>query len=422
MKSDEQGAGRTELPRPLEGLRVLDLTVALSGPYCTLLLGGLGADVIKVEGPKGGDLARSNPPFYGPNGFHLDGMGDGDIAVSTLLRTRNKKSITLDLKAPRGREIFMQLVQRSDIVIENMSDGTAERLGVGYEAVKAVNERIVYASINGLGDPSSLPGLKAMDIIVQALSGVIDATGLPEGPPMRFGIPIADLLAPLFLLSGVLAAVIQRSRTGVGQHVKVSMLDCMASLLAIEHLDVFKRAGYAPRSGNQLKRLAPFGMFQTRDGYVAIAAASDDWVRSVFDAMGQPELMQDPRFARRGPRAANAEAVGAVIENWTRSKTSEEVTTELYAKRGVPCARMRSVDEVLHDPALRATGAIEPLVHPRFGEIDAVGAGLPISFSASHAKFDHPAPELGANNRDIYMTLLGMSETELDELKRGGVV
>lgn len=420
MRISEQGPA--SLPRPLDGLRVLDLTVALSGPYCSLLLAGMGAEVIKVEGPKGGDLARSNPPFYGPKGFHLDTMGEGDIAVSTLLRTRNKKSITLDLKTERGREIFMQLARLSDVVIENMSEGTAARLGVGYDAVKAANERIVYASITGLGDPSSLPGLKAMDIIVQALSGVIDATGLTEGPPMRFGIPMADLLAPLYAFGGILAAVIQRGRTGVGQHVKVSMLDCMASLLAIEHFDVFKRAGYSARSGNQLKRLAPFGMFETRDGYVAIAAASDDWVRSLFDAMGRPDLMKDPRFGRRGPRAANSDAVNAIIEDWTRSRTSDEVTDELFTKRDVPCARMRSVEEVLNDPLLRAAGAIVPLVHPRFGEIDAVGSGLPISFSGADARFDKPAPELGADNRDVYSTLLGMNDAELAQLKKLGVV
>ena len=410
------------LPRPLEGIRVLDLTVALSGPYCSLLLGGMGADIIKVEGPNGGDLARSNPPFYGPRGLHLDAMGEGDIAVSTLLRTRNKKSITLDLKKERGREIFMQLAQLSDVVIENMSEGTAARLGVGYEAVQAANPRIVYASISGLGDPSSFPGLKAMDIIVQALSGVMDATGLPEGPPMRFGIPIADLLAPLYALGGILAAVIQRGRTGVGQHVKVSMLDCMASLLAVEHFDIFQRAGFSTRTGNHLSRLTPFGLFATRDGYVAIAAPSDDWVRSLFEAMGRSELMQDPRFCGRGPRAANAAAVNSLIEDWTRSLTSDEVTAELFTKRGVPCARMRSVDEVLHDPALRATGAIQTLVHPKLGEIDAVGAGMPISFSAAHAKLDQPAPELGSSNRDIYCKLLGMSNAELNELKVRGII
>jgi len=417
-----QPSDTPSLPRPLEGIRILDLTVALSGPYCSLLLAGMGADVIKVEGPKGGDLARSNPPFYGPQGFHFDAMGEGDIAVSTLLRTRNKKSITLDLKSERGRHIFIQLAKLSDVVIENMSEGTARRLGVGYDEVKAANPRIVYASISGLGDPSLFPGLKAMDIIVQALSGVMDVTGLAEGPPMRFGLPIADLIAPLYALSGILAALIQRGRTGLGQQVKVSMLECMASLLAVEHFDVFRRAAFPTRTGNHLSRLTPFGLFATRDGFVAIAAASDEWVRSLYEAMGRLDLMQDPRFSGRGPRAANANAINAIIEDWTRSLTSEQVTTELLSKRGVPCARMRSVDEVLNDPALRATGAIQALVHPRLGQIDAVGAGLPISFSAADAKLDRPAPELGSSNWEIYSGLLGMTDAELDDLKARGVV
>jgi len=410
------------LPRPLDGIRVLDLTVALAGPYCSLLLAAMGAEVIKVEGPKGGDIARANPPFYGAGGFHLDAMGEGDVSASTLLRSRNKKSITLDLKTERGRDIFMRLARVSDVVIENMSDGTAERLGVGYEAVRTANPRIVYGSIAGLGDCGLYPGLKAMDIIVQALSGLMDVTGSPEGPPMRVGIPVADLLAPLFALSGILAAIIQRGRTGQGQHVKVNMLDCLASLMAVEHFDIFQGAGFPLRTGNQHNRLAPFGLFKTRDGYVAIAAVADEWVRALFDAMERPELMRDPRFCGRGPRAANADAINAIVETWTSGLSSDEVTTQLYRKRKVPCVRLRSVGEVLQDPMMRASGAIQTLLHPTLGAIDAVGPGLPISFSAAWATLDQPAPELGANNPDVYGTLLDMQEAELRCLKAQGVI
>jgi formyl-CoA transferase len=391
--------------------------VALAGPYCGLILAGLGADVIKIESPDGGDIARGNPPFYGPHGFHLDAMGDGDISVAMLARARNKKSVTLDLKSERGRELFMRLVKISDIVVENMSEGTAVRLGVGYETVKAANPRVVYASIAGLGDYPTFPGLKAMDIIVQALSGVMDVTGEADGPPTRFGLPIADLVAPLFASSGVLAALIRRGVTGVGQHVKVNMLDSMASLFAIEHFDVFKRAGFPMRSGNHMNRLCPFGVYATKDGYVAVAAPADKSVRLIAEAMGESELMEDPRFATRGPRAANADAFNARMENWTRRLTTEEVTTELFRRRGVSCVPVRTVDEVLSDPLLRASGAVEQLVHPKIGPIDAVGPGLPIKFSESFSGFDMPAQELGEGNPYVYEELLGLKEAEIAELK-----
>jgi crotonobetainyl-CoA:carnitine CoA-transferase CaiB-like acyl-CoA transferase len=422
VTTDMQVADCNAAPRPLSGLRVLDLTMALAGPYCTLMLGGMGAEVIKVESRRGGDLARSNPPFAGDEGFHFGPMREEDISVSILARARNKKSITLDLKSDRGRELFMKLVETADVLVENMSDGTAERLGVGYQAVRKINPKLIYASIAGLGDANPFPNLKAMDIIVQAYSGVMDVTGQANGPPVRFGLPIADLLAPLYALNGILAALIQRGVTGSGQNIKVSMLDCLASLLAVEHFDVLKRFGFPARTGNHMNRLAPFGLFETRDGYVAIAATADEWVRSLFEAMGQDERKSDPRFASRGARALNADAVNGLIESWTRGMTSEQVVEELLTKRGVPCVRVRSVYEVLDDPLLRASGALQPLLHPRFGPIDAVGMGMPIKFSAAVAAFDQPAPELGAHNQEIYGALLGLSAADLTDLTTQGVI
>ena len=422
METSKTHPTSTGLPRPLEGVRILDLTVALAGPYCSLLLGGLGAEVIKIEGPGAGEIARNNPPFFGKNGVHLGAIQEGDISATILTRGRNKESITLDLKSDRGREIFMRLARLSDVVLENLSDGTAERLGVGYAAVREANPKIIYGSISGLGEGHPYPGMKAMDIIVQALSGAMDVTGFEDGPPMRFGLPIADLLAPLFMTSGILSGLIQRGRTGTGQHVKVSMLDCLASLLPIEHFDLFQRFGLPPRSGNHHNRLCPFGIFVTRNGHVAIAAVADDWLRGLLDAMSQPELLADPRFNGRGPRTTNANALNALIEAWTRQHTTDEIVTELYAKRGVPCAPVRTVAEVLADPRLHATGALQPLSHPRFGPIDAVGMGLPISFSGSQAGFERPARELGASNDAVYGDLLGLSESEIGDLKAHNII
>ncbi|HXZ06500.1 MAG TPA: CaiB/BaiF CoA-transferase family protein, partial [Paraburkholderia sp.] len=312
------------ITKPLAGIRVLDLTVALAGPYGSLLLGGLGAEVIRVESPGGGDIARNNPPYVGKEGVHFGVKGDDEVSLTTLNRARNKKSITLDLKSEQGRALFMELVKESDVVFENASEGVTARLGVDYERVRKVNPKIVYASVKAFGEPSPYPKLKGMDIIVQALSGIMDVTGFADGPPTRIGIPMADMIAPLFAVNGILAALIHRGKTGEGQQVQVSMLDCLASLVAEEHFDIFHAHGYPKRSGNFQDRLVPFGVYRTKDGYVALVAFQPDWFQSLTEAMGQPELLNDPRYATRGPRMTHAAGLNTLIETWTQQHTSAE--------------------------------------------------------------------------------------------------
>jgi len=408
--------------RPLEGIRVLDLTVALAGPYASLLLGGLGAEVIRVEAPGGGDIARTNPPFVGKNGISFGARAEDEVSLTILNRARNKKSVTLDLKSDKGREIFMKLAKECDVLVENMSEGTTAKLQVDYESVRRANPKIIYASIKAFGEPSPYPGLKGMDIIAQALSGIMEATGFADGPPTRVGVPVADLVAPLYAVNGILSALIYRGRTGKGQHVKVSMLDCLASWVAEEHFDVFGRAGYPMRSGNFHDRLVPFGVYQAKDGSVAVAAFQPDWMKGLLDALGKPELMEDPRFSSRGPRMKNAAAMNAIIQAWAFELSADQVVHELFEKRGVPAAKVRNPNEVLHDPRLHESGAVMNLVHPRLGDIGAVGMGLPIRFSESTAQFDQPATELGAANEAVYGGLLGLSEQELGELRKAGVI
>jgi crotonobetainyl-CoA:carnitine CoA-transferase CaiB-like acyl-CoA transferase len=408
--------------KPLEGIRVLDLTVALAGPYGSLLLGGLGAEVIRVESPGGGDIARNNPPYVGQDGIHFGVKHDHEVSLTTLNRARNKKSITLDLKSDQGRALFMELVKQSDVVIENASEGVTARLGVDYESVREVNPKIVYASVKAFGEPSPYPKLKGMDIIVQALSGIMDVTGFADGPPTRIGIPMADMIAPLFAVNGLLAALIHRNKTGEGQLVQVSMLDCLASMVAEEHFDIFQAHGYPKRSGNFQDRLVPFGVYSTKDGHVALVAFQPDWFQSLTDAMGQPELASDPRYATRGPRMTHAAGLNTLIEAWTQQHTSAEVIHELQEKRGVPAAKVRSPQEVLHDPALLERGAVVKLEHPGLADVDAMGMGLPIKLSRTPVQFDQPAQELGAANDEIYRTLLKLSEAELSQLRTDGVI
>jgi crotonobetainyl-CoA:carnitine CoA-transferase CaiB-like acyl-CoA transferase len=408
--------------RPLEGVRVLDLTVALSGPYASLLLAGMGAEVIRVESPGGGDIARTNPPYVGADGFNFGVRRDGEQSLTTLNRARNKRSVTLDLKSPEGRALLLRLVRECDVLIENMSEGTTARLGVDYDQIRAANPRIVYASVKAFGEPSPSPRLKGMDVIVQAMSGIMAITGDRDGPPTRWGLPIADLVAPLFAVNGILAALIHRGRSGEGQQVVVSMLDCMASLLAEEHFDVLARAGLPLRTGNFHDRLAPFGVYPTRDGHVAIVAFNPEWFGALLDAIGEPELASDPRFVDRGVRMAHADVLNARIAAWTAARGSDEVVDALLGSRGVPCARVRTPQDVLDDPVLRASGAVVPLVEPREGRSGAVGMGLPIRFSATPSAFDRPAEALGASTDAVLSGLLGLGEDELVSLRARGVI
>ncbi|KML22047.1 MULTISPECIES: CaiB/BaiF CoA transferase family protein [Burkholderia] len=408
--------------RPLEGIRVLDLTVALAGPYGSLLLGGMGAEVIRVESPGGGDIARNNPPYVGKDGVHFGVKGDDEVSLTILNRARNKKSITLDLKSEQGKALFMELVKESDVVIENASEGVTARLGVDYESVRQVNPRIVYASIKAFGEPSPYKNLKGMDIIVQALSGIMDVTGFADGPPTRSGLPIADLITPLYAVNGILAALIHRGRTGVGQCVQVSMLDCLSSLVAEEHFDVFLEHGYSKRSGNFQDRLVPFGVYGTLDGHVAMVAFQPDWFQNLMEAVGRPEIVSDPRYATRGPRMKHAAEINAIIEDWTSRHSTEEVIAELQVRRGVPAAPVRSPLDVLKDPVLQARGAVVKLEHPGLADVDAMGMGLPIKLSQTPVQFDQPAQELGAANDEIYRGLLKLSEDRLQQLREQGVI
>lgn len=410
------------VPRPLQGIRVLDLTVALAGPYGSLLLGGMGAEVIRIEAPGEGEIGRTNPPFVGPEGIHFGAKGPHDVSLTTLNRARNKKSITLDLKSSRGHALFMRLVKEADVVMENMSEGTTAKLKVDYERVRQVNPKIIYGSIKAFGEPSAYPTLKGMDIIVQAMSGIMAATGFKDGPPIRWGLPMADLLAPLFCVNGLLAALIHRGRTGEGQEVKVSMLDCLASLVAEEHFDVFGDAGFPLRTGNFLDRITPFGIYETRDGHVAIAAFTPAWFSGLLEVIGQPQLAQDPRFSTRGPRTKHAVELNALIEAWTRTQTSQEVVNALLVTREVPCARVRTPIEVLQDPSLHATGAVTRLTHPGLSGDAPFGMGLPIQFSKSKSQFDQPAADPGSANDEVYGQLLKLSREEIAELREQRVI
>jgi CoA:oxalate CoA-transferase len=410
------------LGRPLEGLRVIDLTRALAGPYATLLLAGLGAEVIKVEDPRHGDLARENSPYVGRDGVVVQKVHHDDVSVSHLSRARGKYGVSLNFKKPGAKEVFADLVRGADIVVENFSSGTADRLGIGYEDARAVNPRIVYCSLSGFGQNVDA-GAKAMDVIVQALSGAMYASGGPGEPPVRMGIPIADMLAPVFGVIGILAAIEQRHRTGVGQQVDVSMLGALTSFVAIENWHAMRLAGMEGRTGLTVHRLSPFGIFECLDGHIAIVATHDPLAIGLIRAMGEEEMLTDPRYVNRDSRVANARSLEQRVTDWTRGLTVADAVAALDAQ-GVPVAPVRHPEDALADPRVVARGETVRTIHPDYATPPELRtAGIPIQFSGGKTGFDAVMPvHIGEHNDRIYGAVLGYSPDRIAALKAEGAI
>jgi crotonobetainyl-CoA:carnitine CoA-transferase CaiB-like acyl-CoA transferase len=407
---------------PLAGLTVLDLTLALAGPFATFLLAGLGARVIKIENPDSPDPCRTNPPYLGRHGVSLGRTHKGDVSVSALNRLRGKYAVTLNLKHAGAREVFTDLLRQADIVVENFSAGTLERLGIGYGFARSVNSRVIYCSISGFG-AAKTPGTgKAMDSIIQALSGLMMTSGMPADPPVRVGVPMADLLAPVFGVVGILAALRQREVSGVGQQVDVSMLGVLTSLVAVEPFDLLEACGVPQRTGRMVPRLTPFGIYESADGHVAICAPTEQFARRVFVAIGHPEFESDPRFATRDARVAHVNDMNAHIEAFTRT-ISTAVLVPLLEQHGVPAAEVRSPADAVRDPRVRARGETVPLEHPEFGRVaDVIGTGLPIIFSDATPGFARPAPLVGQDNALVYGEWLGYSSSRVEKLRADGII
>jgi len=410
-------------PRPLEGKVVVDLTTALSGPYATLLLGGLGARVIKIENPAtGGDSSRSNSPYLTSEGLAVRRHASTDMSISMVLRGRQKQSVTLDLKTEAGRRVLADLIKHADVLVENYSAGVTRRLGIDYEFAREVNPGIVYTSISGFGSAGGPGSGKAMDTIIQALSGVMMTAGAPGEPPTRFGLPIADLVAPLYGLIGTLAALLQKERTGEGQHVDVSMLGSLTSLLACEPFDAFEMIGMPFRTGQFVPRLAPFGLFQAADGWFAICAPVDHFARGVLRAMDREDLIEDTRFATRDGRVANADELHRLIEKWAKGTHVQEALDQL-TKYGAPAAEVLDPARAVRNPSVLERGEVVRLHHAGLSESDDLYAtGMPFLMSGSDLSLDEPAPQLGEHNHEVLGHLLGYGEAQIKELEQASVI
>jgi CoA:oxalate CoA-transferase len=415
-------AVETGATQPLAGITVLDMTLALAGPFATYLLAALGARVIKIENPSAPDPSRENAPFIGARGVSLGRRDPDDISVSALNRLRGKYAVTLDLKRPDARDVLADLLRQADVVVENFSAGTLDRLGVGYEFAKKTNPRIIYCSITGFGADQPPGSGKAMDSIIQALSGLMMTSGTPGEPPVRVGVPVADLLAPVFAVTGVLAALRQRETTDEAQRVDVSMLGVLTSMVAAEPFDLLEACGVPQRTGRMVPRLAPFGVYESMDGYIALCAPTEQFARCVFAAMGEPDLATDPRFATRDARVTNVDAMNARLESFTRSLPTADLVA-LFEVHGVPAAPVRSPADAVRDPRVLARGETVALEHPRFGRVaDVIGPGMPFRLSSLEPRVARAAPALGQDNALVYGQWLGYDSSNLERLRASGTI
>jgi len=394
--------------RPLEGIRILDLTRVLSGPYCTMLLGDLGAEVIKVERPGEGDDTRSfAPPFQ------------GDQAAYFLSINRNKKSITLDMKSEHGKEILWRLLDLSDVLVENFRPGAMERLGFGYEAVTNRRPAIIYCSISGFGDSGPQKDRPGYDVIVQGEAGIMDLTGPRDGPPHKVGTSIADLVSGLTAVQGILAALYTAKIDGRGQRVLVSMYEAVAALLTFNASIYFATGNTPKRRGNEHATIVPYETFEASDGWINLGVANDDIWRRFCAAVGTAELATDRRFANAPDRVRNRDALVPLIKTVIKQRSRDE-WLKLLDDSGVPCGAIRTVAEVCDSEVLRARGMIAEMQHASAGNVKGIKSAIHLSETGLDT-YTAP-PKLGEHTNEVLTRLLGYSSDKVNALRREGVV
>ena len=398
------------MPGPLEDLRVLDLTWILSGPYCTMILVDLGAEVIKVERPGYGDRARWTGPSW-----------DNDSAYFMSIN-RGKKSITLNLADARGKGIFLDLVKHADVVVENYLPGTAKKLGIDYPVLAEVNPRIVYAAISGFGQTGPYAERPALDVIVQGMGGIMSITGEPGRPPVRVGASIGDIAAGMFAAIGIQAALHDRSRGGMGQMLDLSMLDGQVAILENAFARYWATGEVPQPMGSRHPAATPFQAFQTRDGYIVVAimgADPDPWWGLFCSAIDRVDLIDDERFATSWDRTTHYEDLEPILTGAMRQKTSKEWLETLSAL-DIPCGPVQRIDEVAADPQVAHRGMVVEVPHPRLGTWRTVNS--PIKLSRSPGEVRGIAPDMGQHTEEVLGALLDLTQEQVEELRQQGVV
>jgi CoA:oxalate CoA-transferase len=395
---------------PLAGITVLDFGQIFQGPYATLLMAKGGADVIKIEPPGGEPLRR-----------RVLATGKGDTTLPIAMLNANKRAVTLNLKSDRGRELLKQMAARADVLLENFSPGTMDDLGVGYEILKQVNPRLIYATGTGFGITGPDRDNLAMDFTIQAASGIMSITGDPSGPPMKAGPTLVDFMGGIHLYAAVMTALFQRDHTGLGQLVEVAMQETVYSSLASSY-DYFHRTGQEPpRAGNRQAGLAsaPYNAFPARDGWVAVHVVTEGHWQNLLKAMGREDLKDDPRFRTNPDRTVNMAETEALVAAWTSTLGKMEVVAA--AKRyKIPCAPVRNPVEVMNDAHMHERGMLQRVEHPSLGPV--VLPNSPLRLHGADRVEPVPSPSLGQHNAEIYGGWLGLGTDGVAALQRDGVI
>ena len=393
--------------RLLDGVRVLDLSRVMSGPFCTAMLADLGAEVIKIEMPGGGDDSRHFGPFQ-----------DGESAYFMLLN-RGKKSMTLDLKSERGREILMAMVKSSDVVIENFRPGVAKRLGLDYESLSQLHPGLIYASISGFGQEGPLADRPAYDLIVQAMSGLMNVTGQRDGPPTAVGESVIDVCTGMFAAWGISTALYDRERTGKGRNLDIAMMDSMFSMM----LTVLSMQLYTDRPptrvGSRHPVTYPVDVFETTDGHIVMVVTTDRGFAALCKAIGQPALSEDERFRTNADRNANESALKAAIEAWTSTQSADDAVAAL-AEAGIPASPVLSVGDVVESDHIAHREMISVVEHPTLSDVPLIHQ--PVRFSGADRSIQRPPPLLGEHTRELLASLLGLDEKQIDALNEQNVI
>ncbi|MBF0544170.1 MAG: CoA transferase [Candidatus Riflebacteria bacterium] len=392
---------------PLAGITVIDLTRVLAGPYCTMLLADLGAEVIKIERPGTGDDSRAFGPFV--NGF----------SAYFMSINRGKKSVTLNLKQPEGREIFLKLAKCADVVVENFKPGVMEKLGIHYDELVKTNPRLIYASSTGFGQTGPYKSRPAYDLIIQGLGGMMSVTGPSADQPTKVGSSIADIISGIFTSYGIVTALYNREKSGMGQAIDVAMLDSMIAVL--ENAIVrYSATGEVPHPiGNRHPSISPFATFHTKDGLINIAVGNDDLWKKFLEIIEKKEVISDPRFLTNKDRVHNWDSLEKFLSEEMKTKLTDEWVT-LLQKYDIPCGPINDVAKLFSDPQINARSMLVELLHPTTGKIKV--PGNPIKFSQTPAEVTCPAPVLGEHTHEILKTKLKMSEEEISSLQKKKVI
>jgi crotonobetainyl-CoA:carnitine CoA-transferase CaiB-like acyl-CoA transferase len=393
---------------PLHGIRVLDLSQSLAGPACTMILADLGADVIKVEIPNKGDMTRSwGPPFI---------KGESAYFLSV---NRNKKSITLNLKKEKGREILYKLSEKFDVFIENFRSGVTDKLEIDYETIQKINPNIIYCSISGFGQTGPYRDRPAYDLMIQGMSGFMGITGEPNRPPVRIGVAITDLISAMYSSIAILSALIAREKVGMGQYIDIALLDGAVSWMTYMASNYFATGEIPKRSGNSHPSIVPYQGFKTKDEkYIILAVGNDRLWKSFCDVLGFKELAENPKFSTNPKRVENREELVSVIAKQFLTKTRKEWLKILAEK--VPCGPIYTMDEIFRDPQVLHRGMLVELDHSVAGKIKQIG--IPINLAKTPAKIKSPPPTLGEHSEEILKDILNFSEDEINKLKIEEVV